>query len=56
MPTGSGYLHVSFHRENPTRLTSDLVITEGMAGPGRFLGCSLASGSSARASGTGRAR
>jgi hypothetical protein len=41
MPPGSGYLHVSFRRENPTRLKSDLVITEGRAGPGRFLGCSL---------------
>ena len=41
MPSGSGYLHVSFRRENPTRLRSDLVITEGLVGPGRFLGCSL---------------
>jgi hypothetical protein len=41
MPSGSGYLHVSFRRENPTRLKSDLVITEGLVGPGRFLGCSL---------------
>src|ERR1700683_3023514 len=41
MPRGSGYLHVSFRRENPTRLKSDLVITEGLVGPGRFLGCSL---------------
>ena len=41
MPSGSGYLHVSFRRENPTRLQSDLVITEGLVGPGRFLGCSL---------------
>jgi hypothetical protein len=41
MPAGSGYLHVSFHRENSTRLKSDLVVTEDLVGPGRFLGCSL---------------
>jgi hypothetical protein len=41
LSSGSGYLHVSFRRDNPTRLQSDLVITEGLVGPGRFLGCSL---------------
>lgn len=41
LPSGSGYLHVSFRRENPTRLKSDLVITDNLAGPGRFLGSSL---------------
>ena len=41
MSPGSGYLHVSFHRENPTQLKSDLVVTEGLSGPGRFLGCNL---------------
>ncbi len=41
VPAGSGYLHVSFRRENPTRLGSDLVITKGLEGPGRYLGCSL---------------
>jgi hypothetical protein len=41
MPTGCGYLHASFRRENPTTLRSDVVITEGLAGPGRYLGCSL---------------
>jgi hypothetical protein len=41
MPSASGYLHVSFRRENPTRLKSDVVITEDLTGPGRFLGCSL---------------
>ena len=41
MPSASGYLHVSFRRENPTQLKSDLVITEDLTGPGRFLGCSL---------------
>jgi Protein of unknown function (DUF2961) len=41
IPTGNGYLHASFRRENPTQRGSDLVITEGLVGPGRFLGCSL---------------
>ena len=41
LPSSSGYLHVSFRRENPTRMGSDLVITEGLDGPGRYLGCSL---------------
>ena len=41
MSSESGYLHVSFHRENPTGLRSDLVIAEGLVGPGRFLGCCL---------------
>jgi hypothetical protein len=35
------YLHVSFHRQNPTTLGRDFVITSGLQGPGRFLGCSL---------------
>ncbi len=34
-----GLLHVSFRRENPTVLGRDMVIAEGLAGPGRFLGC-----------------
>jgi hypothetical protein len=34
-----GYLHVAFRRENPTRQRRDVVITEGLRGPGRFLGC-----------------
>jgi len=34
-----GYLHVSFARENPTRMRADFVIAEGLRGPGRFLGC-----------------
>ena len=41
MPPGCGYLHASFRRENPTTLRSDFIITQGLAGPGRFLGCSL---------------
>jgi hypothetical protein len=36
-----GLLHVSFRRENPTRLQQDFVICEGLRGPGRFLGCSV---------------
>jgi hypothetical protein len=35
----SSYLHVSFRRENPTVQKKDFVIHEGLAGPGRFLGC-----------------
>lgn len=34
-----GYLHVLFHRENPTVVKKDFVITSGLQGPGRFLGC-----------------
>jgi hypothetical protein len=34
-----GLLHAAFRRENPTRLGRDMVIAEGIAGPGRFLGC-----------------
>ena len=41
MPAGHGYLHVSFRRQNPTRLQSDLAVTDGLSGPGRFLGCGL---------------
>src|SRR5581483_271206 len=33
------YLHASFRRENPTTLMRDFVISDGLAGPGRFLGC-----------------
>jgi hypothetical protein len=36
-----GYLHVSFRRENPTVMCRDFVIAEGLAGPGRFLGCNV---------------
>lgn len=36
-----GLLHVSFRRENPTVLRRDFVIAEGLAGPGRFLGCNV---------------
>ena len=37
----TGLLHVSFRRENPTRLKRDFTIAEGLRGPGRFLGCSV---------------
>ena len=35
------YLHVAFRRENPTTLLRDFVVTEGLKGPGRLLGCSV---------------
>jgi D-arabinan exo alpha-(1,3)/(1,5)-arabinofuranosidase (non-reducing end) len=38
-PDEAGLLHVSFRRENPTALGRDMVIAEGIVGPGRFLGC-----------------
>ncbi len=34
----AGYLHVSFRRQNPTVLRQDFVISDGLRGPGRFLG------------------
>jgi hypothetical protein len=37
----AGLLHVSFRRENPTRLKQDFVIAKDLRGPGRFLGCSV---------------
>jgi len=37
----AGYLHVAFRRQNPTTHTEDFVLTEGLAGPGRFLGCNV---------------
>jgi hypothetical protein len=36
-----GYLHVTFRRENPTTMRRDFVITEGLKGPGRYLGCAV---------------
>ncbi|MET0904110.1 MAG: glycoside hydrolase family 172 protein [Acidimicrobiales bacterium] len=41
VPAELGYLHVAFRRENPTVQQRDFVITEGLKGPGRFLGCSV---------------
>jgi hypothetical protein len=38
---GAGYLHVPFRRENPTTLRQDFTIVDGLAGPGRFLGCAV---------------
>jgi hypothetical protein len=37
----TGLLHVSFRRENPTRLREDFTIADGLRGPGRYLGCSV---------------
>jgi hypothetical protein len=37
----TGFLHVSFRRENPTVQGRDFVIAEGLDGPGRFLGCNV---------------
>ena len=39
LPERAGFLHVTYRRENPTTMRRDLVITEGIRGPGRFLGC-----------------
>ena len=33
-----GVLHATFRRENPTELGRDFVVTDGLWGPGRFLG------------------
>jgi hypothetical protein len=41
LPADLGHLHVSFRRENPTEMQRDFVIAEGLAGPGRFLGCNV---------------
>jgi hypothetical protein len=41
LPADSGYLHVSFRRENPTILKQDFAIADGLRGPGRFLGCAI---------------
>lgn len=38
MQSDTGYLHVSFRRENPTTLQRDFVIAGGLHGPGRFMG------------------
>jgi hypothetical protein len=39
LPERTHYLHASFRRENPTTLRRDFVVTEGLRGPRRFLGC-----------------
>jgi hypothetical protein len=41
LPDELGYLHVGFRRENPTTLRRDFTIADGLAGPGRFLGCNV---------------
>ncbi|HUR78065.1 MAG TPA: glycoside hydrolase family 172 protein [Acidimicrobiales bacterium] len=33
------YLHATYRRENPTTRMQDFVISDGLRGPGRFLGC-----------------
>src|SRR5205823_69408 len=38
LPEGTGLLHASFRRENPTTPGRDFVVSEGLQGPGRFLG------------------
>lgn len=39
LPTGTGFLHVAFRRENPTTMRHDFTVVDGLEGPGRFLGC-----------------
>ncbi|TMK89447.1 MAG: DUF2961 domain-containing protein, partial [Actinobacteria bacterium] len=34
----TGILHAAFRRESPTELGKDFVVTDGLRGPGRFLG------------------
>lgn len=38
VPADAGILHATFRRENPTVPGRDFVITDGLRGPGRFLG------------------
>ncbi|MGZ6886871.1 MAG: glycoside hydrolase family 172 protein [Acidimicrobiia bacterium] len=35
----TSFLHAAFRRENPTTMGRDFVISDGLVGPGRFLGC-----------------
>jgi hypothetical protein len=39
LPADASFLHVTFQRENPTRMREDFTIVNGLRGPGRFLGC-----------------
>jgi hypothetical protein len=41
VPADAGVLHVSWRREDPTTRGVDMTITDGLRGPGRFLGCAL---------------
>jgi hypothetical protein len=40
-PDGTGLLHATFRRENPTTIGHDFTIAGGLDGPGRFLGCAV---------------
>jgi hypothetical protein len=40
-PEPASYLHTTWRRENPTTMARDMVIAEGISGPGRFLGCNV---------------
>jgi hypothetical protein len=37
-PDDAGVLHATFNRQNPTVMAEDLVIVDGLRGPGRYLG------------------
>ena len=37
-PQDAGLLHAHFNRQNPTTMKDDFVITDGLKGPGRYLG------------------
>jgi hypothetical protein len=39
LPESTAVLHASFRRQNPTTMLDDFVISDGIVGPGRFLGC-----------------
>ncbi|MEY2425316.1 MAG: hypothetical protein QOI61_888 [Actinomycetota bacterium] len=39
LPDDVTYLHASYRRQNPTVRKQDFTISEGLRGPGRFLGC-----------------
>ena len=41
LPEGTGYLHATFRRENPTVMKKDFTIFDGLEGPGRFFGCNV---------------
>ena len=39
LAAGTGFLHVTWRRQNPTVMADDFTIVDGLDGPGRFLGC-----------------
>jgi hypothetical protein len=41
LPDEAGIVHATFRRENPTTMTRDFVIADGLRGPGRFIGCAV---------------